>query len=164
MKRITVSIALIFLVISMTFSTNLQKIYTTRDDVYKRVSALCMRSDVIGPSSSSPLSAKALLIALDRINPDKLEEHDKAEYDELYSILTEENYILKTEGFSLDMDLGVNLGVNIAGSGPSVFALSDSRSLADRGKEIMERHFALEKIENEIYVTKVGKTGARVVE
>lgn len=56
------------------------------------------------------------------------------------------------------------LGVNIAGSGPSVFALSDSRSLADRGKEIMERHFALEKIENEIYVTKVGKTGARVVE
>ena len=114
MKRITVSIALIFLVISVTFSTNLQKIYTTRDDVYKRVSALCMRSDVIGPSSSSPLSAKALLIALDRINSDKLEEQDKAEYDELYSILTEENYILKTEGFSLDMDLGVNLGVNIA--------------------------------------------------
>lgn len=56
------------------------------------------------------------------------------------------------------------LGVNIAGSGPSVFALSDSLSLAERGKEIMERHFALEKIENEIYVTKVGKTGARVVE
>ena len=114
MKRITVSIALIFLVISLTFSTNLQKIYTTRDDVYKRVSALCMRSDVIGPSSSSPLSAKALMIALDRINPDNLEEQDKAEYDELYSILTEENYILKTESFSLDMDLGVNLGVNIA--------------------------------------------------
>ena len=114
MRKVFAFSVLLFFCFSLAFSTNLQKIYTTRDSIYQRVSSLCMRSNVIGPSSSSPLSAKALLIALDRINPEELEGPDKSEYVELYSLLTGEEYVFKSDNFSLDANVGVNLGVNIA--------------------------------------------------
>ena len=114
MRKVFAFSVLLFFCFSLAFSTNLQKIYTTRDSIYQRVSSLCMRSNVIGPSSSSPLSAKALLIALDRINPEELEDLDKSEYVELYSLLTGEEYVFKSDNFSLDANVGVNLGVNIA--------------------------------------------------
>ena len=114
MRKVFAFTVLLFFCLSLAFSTNLQKIYTTRDSIYQRVCSLCMRSNVIGPSSSSPLSAKALLIALDRINPEGLEGPDKSEYEELYSLLTGEEYVFKSDNFSLDANVGVNLGVNIA--------------------------------------------------
>ncbi len=55
------------------------------------------------------------------------------------------------------------IGVNIAGSGPSVFALSKSLEQAEMAKEIMEKHFSGQNTEYEVYVNKVGKCGARKV-
>lgn len=55
------------------------------------------------------------------------------------------------------------IGVNIAGSGPSVFALSKSEEEAELARNIMEEHFSSLNIEREVYVNKVGKQGARVL-
>ena len=55
------------------------------------------------------------------------------------------------------------IGVNIAGSGPSVFALSKSEEEAELARSIMEKHFSNLNIGREVYVNKVGKQGARVL-
>ncbi|MBR5856906.1 MAG: homoserine kinase [Bacteroidales bacterium] len=61
------------------------------------------------------------------------------------------------------LDKGM-IGVNIAGSGPSVFALSKSMEQAKGAEEIMKQHFSSQNIDCEVYVNKVGKCGARIVE
>lgn len=113
MKRITI-FAVIIMLLSSVFASNLQKIYTIRDNTYKRVEALCSRAGVIGPSSFSPMSARSLQIALDRIDPEKLNEKDKIEYERLYSEITEDDYLFDSKGFGISPIAGVNLGINIA--------------------------------------------------
>ena len=113
MKKITFFVVIIMLVSSV-FASNLQKIYTTRDDTYKRVEALCSRAGVIGPSSFSPMSARVLQIALDRIAPETLSEKDKIEYEMLYSEITEDDYLFDSKGFGISPTTVVNLGINIA--------------------------------------------------
>ena len=56
------------------------------------------------------------------------------------------------------------LAVNISGSGPSVFALSDSLETARRVGEAMKAHFDALSIENDLYVSRVPSVGARVVD
>lgn len=56
------------------------------------------------------------------------------------------------------------LAVNISGSGPSVFALSDSLGTAARVGEAMKAHFDARSIANDLYVSRVPSVGARVVE
>ena len=113
MKRLAIIILISFSLFQLT-ANNLQQIYTTRDTVYKRVEALCSQAGVIGPSSFSPLPARALIIALDRIDTNRLSATEAAEYKELYSILTEQEYLIKEDYFSMDLNAGVNLGINIA--------------------------------------------------
>lgn len=56
------------------------------------------------------------------------------------------------------------LAVNISGSGPSVFALSDSLETAEQVGKAMKAHFGALGIENDLYVSHVPTVGARVVE
>ena len=56
------------------------------------------------------------------------------------------------------------LAVNISGSGPSVFALSDSIETAQRVGQAMKVHFDRLNIENDLYVSHVPTVGARVLE
>lgn len=56
------------------------------------------------------------------------------------------------------------LAVNISGSGPSVFALSDSLETAHRVGKALKDHFDALDIENDLYVSHVPTVGARVVE
>lgn len=60
---------------------------------------------------------------------------------------------------------GVNgvLGSNIAGSGPSVFALCDGRQAAALAGEAMKKHFAAMNIEADLYAGPVSGQGARVI-
>lgn len=55
------------------------------------------------------------------------------------------------------------LAVNIAGSGPSVFAISESIATAERLGYLMEQHFANLSVEADVYTSKVSETGARVL-
>lgn len=114
MKRILLSVLIIVIAASCIYAANLQSIYTTRDDVYRRVDALCTRAGVIGPSTFSPVPARALTMALDRIDREALSIEDRNEYDSLYSILTGEEYIFRDGYFTFDLDAGVNIGVNLA--------------------------------------------------
>ena len=114
MKRILLSVLIIVIAASCIYAANLQSIYTTRDDVYRRVDALCTRAGVIGPSTFSPVPARALTMALDRIDRAALSIEDRNEYDRLYSILTGEEYIFKDGYFTFDLNAGVNIGINLA--------------------------------------------------
>ena len=55
------------------------------------------------------------------------------------------------------------LAMNISGSGPSVFALSDRRETAAAAGEVMKGHFASFGIGCNVYVERVSATGARIV-
>ena len=59
---------------------------------------------------------------------------------------------------------GGALAMNIAGSGPSVFALASSYEAAVRISEEMKRHFEGQGIGCNIYAGRVSNAGARVVE
>lgn len=56
------------------------------------------------------------------------------------------------------------LAMNIAGSGPSVFALAADYRTAERIVSVMERHFADLGIGSKVYAGRVSNAGARVVE
>lgn len=56
------------------------------------------------------------------------------------------------------------LAMNIAGSGPSVFALAADYGTAERIVSVMERHFADLGIGSKVYAGRVSNAGARVVE
>lgn len=56
------------------------------------------------------------------------------------------------------------LASNIAGSGPSVFALCTSMEAAQQVGQVMQQHFAKLKIEADLYTGQVSGTGARVIE
>lgn len=55
------------------------------------------------------------------------------------------------------------LAMNISGSGPSVFSLSEKRETADRVGEIMKDHFNSLGINNNVYVVKVSDSGAKLL-
>ena len=55
------------------------------------------------------------------------------------------------------------LAASISGSGPSVFAVSDSMAAAEKLTKVMKQHFAALGIESDVYASKVSATGARVI-
>lgn len=113
-KRILIGL-LLLIGLSSVFSSNLQKIYTVNDSVYKRIDLLCRRAGVVGPSSFSPMNGRTLEIALDRINVNDLSELEKREYNELLSILhNNDEAILNYDGYKLELGVTVDLSLNIA--------------------------------------------------
>ena len=56
-----------------------------------------------------------------------------------------------------------SMAMNISGSGPSVFSLSDKREIAHRAGEIMKEHFDSRGINCEVYVVKVTNKGAKLL-
>lgn len=56
-----------------------------------------------------------------------------------------------------------SMAMNISGSGPSVFSLSDKREVAHRAGEIMKEHFGSRNIPCEVYVVKVTNKGAKLL-
>jgi homoserine kinase len=56
-----------------------------------------------------------------------------------------------------------SMAMNISGSGPSVFSLSDKRETAHRAGEIMKEHFDSRGITCEVYVVKVTNKGAKLL-
>jgi len=56
------------------------------------------------------------------------------------------------------------LAMNISGSGPSVFAISEDSKIAEKIGTVMKEHFAFLHIDSDVYVARVGGAGARVIE
>lgn len=56
-----------------------------------------------------------------------------------------------------------SLAMCIAGSGPSVFSLSDRTEIANGAGEIMKEHFTSRGVNCNVYVSKVSNMGARVL-
>ena len=115
MRKPLVFITCLFLLLIPASAANMQKVYTARDAVYQRVERLCRIAGVSGPSAFSPLSARGLEMALERIDKADLDAADRAEYDRLLAeIKGNGGRLVDTDGFSMDLDVGINVGVNIA--------------------------------------------------
>lgn len=56
-----------------------------------------------------------------------------------------------------------SFAMNISGSGPSVFSMSDKRETAAKAGEIMKEHFDARGISCEVYVVKVTNKGAKLL-
>ncbi|MBO4557180.1 MAG: homoserine kinase [Bacteroidales bacterium] len=56
------------------------------------------------------------------------------------------------------------LAMNISGAGPSVFALCENMTVADKVGEVMKAHFLQYNIDSRIYVSKISNRGARTLE
>jgi len=54
-------------------------------------------------------------------------------------------------------------GCNIAGSGPSIFAFSNEKKIADSLAVVMEKIYINSEIKTVTYVSKIGKEGCRVI-
>jgi len=69
-------------------------------------------------------------------------------------------------GFEILRDKALRAGalaVNISGSGPSVFAVSESSTTAEEVCEIMKEHFAFLDIDSNVYSASASSRGARVI-
>ena len=112
------------------------KTFTTRDDVYKRVDNLCRIASVTGPSSFSPMTGRALEIALDRIDRNKLNSTEAAELDYLYSVVSgETDYLYEEDFFKMDLKLGTNIQFNIANY--KDFDFNDSENKDRRNEQMI---------------------------
>ncbi len=60
-------------------------------------------------------------------------------------------------------DCGV-LGMNISGSGPSVFALSDTLEIAEKAASIMKKTFKDKNIQSKTYISGISETGTRTLD
>ena len=143
MRRLLLFLSVLLLTIAMLGATNLQKTFTTRDDVYQRVDALCRRNGVLGPSSFSPVSGRVLQVALERLDFSSLSPSDKAEYQELMGEIAGGDMLFSVDGFAFDLPMGVNLAVNVADydshnyeSGPYHGGFTKDR----RGDELIPYH------------------------
>ena len=115
MRKPLVFITCLFLLLIPASAANMQKVYTARDAVYQRVERLCRIAGVSGPSSFSPLSARGLEMALERIDRSSLSDADRAEYDCLSAeLIGGSGSLIDADGFAMDLDVGINVGVNIA--------------------------------------------------
>lgn len=113
--RRLISIIAILAISSYSLFAMQQKVFTTRDDIYLRVSALCQQAGVLGPSSFSPMPARALAIAMERIDYSNLDSAQKEEYDELQSaIFSDDEMLFVDDYFMLNAGAEVNLGINVA--------------------------------------------------
>ena len=56
------------------------------------------------------------------------------------------------------------LGMNISGSGPSIFALSDNIKAAENAEKIMKDNFSREGISCKTYISKLSEKGTRIIE
>lgn len=55
------------------------------------------------------------------------------------------------------------LGSGISGSGPTIFALSTSRDVAEQVGKAMRSQFAFYELESEVYISKINAEGAKVL-
>ncbi len=54
-------------------------------------------------------------------------------------------------------------GANIAGSGPAVFAVTDTAAKAEKLCEVMSAHFAVRDIPADVYSSKISNRGSRII-
>lgn len=139
MKRLCVILTVLLLLLSNLFAIeNSAYVYTSRDDIYKRVNSLARQSGVLGVAVS-PVTGGELLITLERIDEAKLSAKERSEYDYLKDILTNPKTNFEAKYFGVDGTLKTNIQLNF---GPfSLFDYSNTFEFApqkDRSNEVLE--------------------------
>ena len=130
------------LLLSITVSaSNMQKIYTTRDDIYIRVERLCRLAGVTGPSSFSPITAHGLEMALNRIEQNNLPMQLQQEFEELRQALSVSNPVFSSDDFSFDFEAGINFGINIADYSVFDFSNSSAMDIDRRNEALLQYRF-----------------------
>lgn len=107
MKRILT--LLITLIVPFSLLANSQRLYDASSDEYILASDLALISGTVGPSTSVPVTAQEILIALERINPAGLPEYFKDQY-----------YDLKDKLQPSDAPIKLNIPIRIS---PQIFLI-----------------------------------------
>ena len=84
LKRLLISLLTLHLLLSSLSAVNIHKQFTANSEEYKDVVNLCILTGTALPSSMTPVSAKELLLALDRIDYNNLNKELKELYDSAY--------------------------------------------------------------------------------
>ena len=84
LKRLLISLLTLHLLLSSLSAVNIHKQFTANSEEYKDVVNLCILTGTALPSSMTPVSAKELLLALDRIDYNNLSKALKELYDSAY--------------------------------------------------------------------------------
>lgn len=105
---------------SMLFSANSQKLYMDNDNEYRAVVVLCSMSGVLGPSSSTPVTARELQLALDRVDVSQLPLFFQQLYEDTYAVIFDKDIV----GFKADLDIAIS---------PQVFLSTDYFGKASDG-------------------------------
>lgn len=114
MRRLITILILVFAVIAQSSAANLQKVYTTRDEIYQRVDTLCRSAGVLGPSNFSPLTARGLEIAMERIDTRDLNPSQLAEYNSIMEEIGTRAVVFQHEEMGIELDARFDLHGNIA--------------------------------------------------
>lgn len=130
-----IAIIMTLFAVSPVMAENLQKTYTVRDEAYVRVDSLARRAGVLGPSSFSPMNARALVIALERIDTASLSLQDKTEYHALMTMLEDGDMIYTSDILKIELELDLNLNANFTDY--EEFDYSTSQEKNDRREEVL---------------------------
>lgn len=87
-KRTISLIAAMALTIAALFASSMpQELYHNTDKEYIETTLLCQSAGVLGPSTATPVTGEELMLALDRIDPEKLSQKQLDIFQELYQSL-----------------------------------------------------------------------------
>lgn len=107
-KAITTT-SLLLLFSSLLFAVNSQKHYSYNDDTFQDVLNLCIIAGVTPPSSATPVTGEELLIALERIDRDKLSQKMQNEYDRLKNEIDGPTAVFSSGVFKVNVDPTVSI-------------------------------------------------------
>lgn len=134
MKKAVSIFVITFVVLSLVFPTsNRQKTFTSRDELYIRTNILARSVGVVGITPVSPVTGNAIAIVLERIEGRSLTAEEMAEYEYISSYLNSDDALFKYGGMSLDLGLSFNAQGNIADY--SSFDYSNSSGVAKSRKD-----------------------------
>ena len=92
--------AALILLLSASLSASSMKLYDRYSDEYRMLSKICVLSGVVGPSSATPVTENEMIIAFERGDRSKLNQHFRSEYGKLKEILYR-----SADSFSYDFDI-----------------------------------------------------------
>lgn len=109
MKKILVTLNILFLSLSLFASVNEQKIYSADSSLYYDIETLYLLSSHASPSSSSPWSENELRLMLREIDKNVLSEEGQELYDSILYRLNEEGNVKFPDSLTMNFAMEANL-------------------------------------------------------
>lgn len=91
MKKLLLTALCVLCVLTFAFASNYQKIYSIDDAIFTKIQRLYVLNGLGLPSSTGPWSGSELMDMVNRLDPSKMSDTERAWYDEVLSELQEDS-------------------------------------------------------------------------